>query len=73
MSDCPQCDNVGWTDEYAERWDADGNQVGSWYRLQCRNWRHRCRPTLEEIATALRNGMEPPHSYMIPESDIPPL
>lgn len=63
MSDCPDCDNTGFTEEYAEMWDDSGRDVGYFYRLDCRNWRHNRGPSLEEIAAAIRKGREPPHSY----------
>jgi hypothetical protein len=68
VSDCPDCDNAGFIEEYAEIWDDAGRDTGYWYRLDCRNWRHRCGPSLEEIARALREGRDPPHMYMLPET-----
>lgn len=70
MSDCPDCDNTGFVEEYAEIWDEADRDVGYWYRRDCRNWRHRCRPTLGEIAAALREGRELPRGYMLPEPAI---
>jgi hypothetical protein len=64
MSDCPECDNVGYIDEFVE--NLDDEDTGTWYRRPCRGWRHRMRPTLEEIASALREGREPPHSHLLP-------
>lgn len=63
MSDCPDCDNAGWIESYAESWDADGNEVGEFYWFKCDNWRHYVRPTLGEIASALKAG--------VPLADIP--
>jgi hypothetical protein len=51
--------------EFAESY---GDELrGEWYRLPCRNWRHRCRPSLEEITAAIREGIEPPRPYMLKE------
>jgi hypothetical protein len=67
MSDCPNCDNDGYTMEFVEAFDDELR--GEWYRLPCRNWRHRSRPSLAEIAWHLEQGLEPPRPYMLP--DIP--
>lgn len=55
MSECPDCDETG------VDYDGDGQP------FPCRNWRHRCRPSLEEIADCLNRGVEPPRPYMLPE------
>lgn len=55
MSECPDCEETGFDRDW------DGNP------FSCRNWRHRSRPTLGEIAAALSEGREPPRNYMLPE------
>lgn len=77
MSDCPECENAGFIYEPVEKPDEAGCEVVEWHRRTCRNWRHQSGPSLEEIAAAIREGREPPHSYLrterieIPEDEIP--
>jgi hypothetical protein len=54
MSDCPDCENTGFA------YDGEGDL------FPCPNWRHRCRPSLEEIADHIKRGVEPPRPYKIP-------
>ena len=69
MSDCPDCENTGFTWELSE---TPGDELkGEWHRSPCRNWRHRVRPTLAQIASALREARDPPPTHMIPETEIP--
>lgn len=53
MSDCPDCDNEGFV------W-ADGGDDEPLMQVRCTNWRHRCLPTLDQIASAIRDGRELP-------------
>jgi hypothetical protein len=55
MSECLACEETGVV------YDGDGQP------FPCPDWRHRCRPTLSEIASALREGREPPRNYMLPK------
>jgi hypothetical protein len=52
MSECPDCEETG------VDYDGDGQP------FRCRNWRHRVAPSLEEIASCLRQGIEPPRTHM---------
>jgi hypothetical protein len=71
MSDCHDCDNAGFTWEFVE--SPEDELEGEWHQVPCRNWRHRVRPTLHQIAAAYREGREPPSTYSVAvaDADIP--